>query len=152
MSPTDPSSWTNERIHMPSHVSVPVSEIAPKAWAAICELLGGEERISDGAKGWSDAFIVNLGKEEYDAEVEVDWRDLDGWHNDGDFFVHFLDSPEQALLVIPLWSDVVPKGGGTVVSTDGMKAIARHLVRLYVSTFFLLSIEVFESPFILMVG
>jgi hypothetical protein len=48
--------------------------------------------------------------------------------SDGDFFVHFLDSPEQALLVIPLWSDIVPKGGGTVICADGIKPIAKHLV------------------------
>lgn len=54
---------------------------------------------------------------------------LDGWHNDGDFFVHFLDSPEQALLVIPLWSDIEMKGGGTAVCGEGIKYIAKHLVR-----------------------
>lgn len=53
---------------------------------------------------------------------------LDNWHNDGDFFVHFLDSPEQALLVIPLWSDIAHKGGGTAVNGDGIKYIAKHLV------------------------
>jgi hypothetical protein len=53
---------------------------------------------------------------------------LDNWHNDGDFFVHFLDSPEQALLVIPLWSDIESKGGGTAVCGDGIKYIAKHLV------------------------
>jgi len=47
----------------------------------------------------------------------------------GIFFVHFLDSPEQALLVIPLWSKIVPKGGGTAISTDGIKHIAKYLVR-----------------------
>ena len=56
--------------------------------------------------------------------------DLENWHNDGDFFVHFLDSPEQALLVIPLWSDIVSKAGGTAICTDGIKHIAKLLVLL----------------------
>lgn len=56
---------------------------------------------------------------------------LDNWHNDGDFFVHFLDSPEQALLVIPLWSDIEHKGGGTAVCSDGIKYIAQHLVSTF---------------------
>jgi hypothetical protein len=112
-SPTDKATWTVERSHMSGHRVVSVSEFAPKAWAAMCQLLGGEERIESGdgekASGWSDAFIVNLGKPEYEAEENLDLRkDLWGWHNDGDFFVHFLDSREQALLVIPLWSDIVP--------------------------------------------
>jgi hypothetical protein len=45
--------------------------------------------------------------------------------------VHYLDSPEQALLVIPLWSDIVERGGGTVVCSDGIRYIARHLVSLF---------------------
>ena len=93
---------------MPWHHQVVISEFAPKAWEAMCQLLGGSDRISE-AGYWSDSFIVNLGKPEYGAEDDLDLRkDLWGWHNDGDFFVHFLDSPQQALLVIPLWSDIVP--------------------------------------------
>jgi hypothetical protein len=46
---------------------------------------------------------------------------------DGDFFVHYLDSPEQALLVVPLWSDVVPSGGGTVICPAGIPIIAKYL-------------------------
>ena len=29
-----------------------------------------------------------------------------GWHKDGSYFRHFLDSREQTLLVVLLWSDV----------------------------------------------
>ncbi|KAJ7749190.1 hypothetical protein B0H16DRAFT_892215 [Mycena metata] len=124
MSPTDKSTWHTERINMPSHTSVLVSEFAPKAWSAICELVGGADRISDATKVWKDSFIVNLGKEAQDA---VPFRDLDGWHVDGDFFHHFLDSPEQALLVIPIFSDIRPGGGGTAICTDGIGVVARHL-------------------------
>lgn len=113
---------------MPWHHHIPVSEFSPKAWSAMCQLLGGEERISQSMRGWSDGFIVNLGKPEYRAEDELDFRGLGGWHNDGDFFVHFLDSPDQALLVIPLWSDIPTRGGGTAICTDGIAHIAKHLV------------------------
>ncbi|KAH6713948.1 hypothetical protein BKA61DRAFT_643748 [Leptodontidium sp. MPI-SDFR-AT-0119] len=129
MDPNDKSTWTNEKTNMSWHRHIAVSEFAPKAWAAMCELLGGEERISDSPefRGWSDGFIVNLGKEGYSPDDELDLRALDNWHNDGDFFVHFLDSPEQALLVIPLWSDIESKGGGTAVCGEGIKHIAKHL-------------------------
>lgn len=131
MSPTDKSTWHTERTNMPSHGSVLVSEFAPKAWSAMGELLGGVDKISENRRSWSDGFIVNLGKEEYDASQELNYRELDGWHNDGDFFVHFLDSPEQALLVIPLWSDIDSKAGGTVICSDGIRHIAQHLVRYH---------------------
>lgn len=54
----------------------------------MCQLLGGEERISEEERyrGWSDGFIVNLGKEEFEEEgyEAGSLRELDGWHNDGD--------------------------------------------------------------------
>jgi hypothetical protein len=41
--------------------------------------------------------------------------------------VHFLDSPEQALLVIPIFSDIQANGGGTYISPDGLNMIAAYL-------------------------
>lgn len=51
-----------------------------------------------------------------------------GWHCDGDFFLHFLDSPEQALLVVPLFSDIAPGGGGTLIAPESIGKIARALM------------------------
>ena len=79
-------------------------------------------------KYWKDGFIVNLGKPEYKKTDPLDFRTLDNWHCDGDWFTHYLDSPQQALLVIPLFSDIKPKGGGTVICTDGIKLVAERLV------------------------
>ncbi|KAI1281370.1 hypothetical protein F5Y07DRAFT_354500 [Xylaria sp. FL0933] len=126
MSPTDKSTWTRERTNMPSHRVFDVSEFAPKAWAAICELCGGEERISPASKDWRDSLIVNRGTPDNEGKP-VAPRDLPGWHVDGDFFVHYLDSPEQALLVTPLFTDIVPQGGGTVICPPGIDKIARWL-------------------------
>ncbi|KAH6679636.1 hypothetical protein B0J14DRAFT_504590 [Halenospora varia] len=134
MSPEDKSTWGNtERLNMPWHCHVPVETFAPKAWSAMCQLLGGEERIQQGIfRSWSDGFIVNFGREEFEGmgRGEMDGRDLRelrGWHNDGDFFVHFLDSPEQALLVIAIWSDIETHGGGTALACDGTKPIAKYM-------------------------
>jgi hypothetical protein len=126
-SPTDKSTWTAERIHMPDHKQEPVSTFAPKAWAAICELLGGEDRLMAHSATWNDAFIVNLGTAESEGKVPKP-TELDGWHVDGDFFIHFLDSPEQGLLVIPLFTDIQDHAGGTMVCSDAIKVMARYLV------------------------
>lgn len=83
--PNDKSTWSRERTNMPQHGRIPVSEVAPAAWAAICELCGGEDRVADGGKLWSDGFIVNLGAPEYEGK-KWDPKDLDNWHVDGDFF------------------------------------------------------------------
>jgi hypothetical protein len=47
MDPNDKSTWTTEKTNMPWHHHVPVAEFSPKAWSAMCQLLGGEDRISD---------------------------------------------------------------------------------------------------------
>ncbi|KAJ5713003.1 uncharacterized protein N7483_010184 [Penicillium malachiteum] len=127
-SPTDKATWTTECTHMPEHKEEPVKTFAPKAWAAICELLGGKHRIDPDSATWNDAFIVNLGT----PEMEGKWphpSELEGWHVDGDFFIHFLDSPEQGLLVIPLFNDIQEHGGGTMICTESVKHVARFLVR-----------------------
>ena len=49
------------------------------------------------------------------------------WHKDGSFFCHFLDSPEQALLVVLQWTDTPPKSGGTFVACDSFRHVARYL-------------------------
>ncbi|OGE52840.1 hypothetical protein PENARI_c009G09495 [Penicillium arizonense] len=125
-SPTDKSTWANEMTWMGDTKEEAVKTFAPKAWAAICELLGGEDRVAPESASWNDALIVNLGS----PESEGKWpnpADLPGWHVDGDFFTHFLDSPEQALLVIPLFSDIQDHAGGTMVCPDALKFIAQHL-------------------------
>ncbi|EOA89688.1 uncharacterized protein SETTUDRAFT_167509 [Exserohilum turcica Et28A] len=111
---------------MPFFKEFPVSEFAPKAWGGICSLLGGSARVDSNASTWKDGFIVNLGTPAGHNKV-VRPQDLPEWHVDGDFFVHYLDSPEQALLVIPLWTDIVPGGGGTYICPAAIPHVAKHL-------------------------
>ncbi|KAK5159231.1 hypothetical protein LTS14_002373 [Recurvomyces mirabilis] len=126
MSPTDKSTWHGERHNMPKHNEFEASEFAPKAWAAICDLLGGEERIGSYNRTWNDGLIVNLGTPEGEGK-DIHGSELPGWHVDGDFFVHFLNSPEQGLLVIPLFTDINPGGGGTMICPSAIGPVAQHL-------------------------
>ncbi|KAF2026818.1 hypothetical protein EK21DRAFT_73289 [Setomelanomma holmii] len=126
MDPEDISTWHTERTNMPFFNEFLVSDFAPKAWAGICSLLGGSARVDDNASTWKDGFIVNLGTPAgHNAVIKP--QELPGWHVDGDFFVHYLDSPEQALLVIPLWSDVVAGGGGTFICPRAIETVAKWL-------------------------
>jgi hypothetical protein len=52
-----------------------------------------------------------------------------GWHVDGNWFRHTLDSPRQGLLLIGLFSDVVPRGGGTILAGGSHRLTARALAR-----------------------
>lgn len=126
LSPTDKTTWTKERINMPWHREFDVSQFAPKAWDAICDLVGGESRIAEENRTWKDGAIVNFGTVEGEGK-DIHPTQLTGWHVDGDFFVHYLNSPEQGLLVIPLFSDIAPGGGGTMICPEAIPKIANHL-------------------------
>lgn len=138
--PEDKSTWLSDRVNMPWHRRFPVESISPKAWNAICDLLGGEGRVDERSTSWGDSFICNFGSQKWDEQWQ-DYKDgregvahpndgklLDGWHVDGDFFVHFLDSKEQALLVIPLFTDVVHDGGATMICPEGIGRLALWLM------------------------
>lgn len=122
--PNDASTWEQEIIHMPGTQYVPMGEIAPKAWQAACELLGGQERVAPCS--WGDSMIVNFHK-----GADQPWQPpspkASGWQKDGDFFRHFLNSPEQGLLTIVIWSDIEPQGGGTFAAGDSVAPVARLL-------------------------
>lgn len=125
--PADPGTWAEQRIHLSPLARVEVSEFAPRAWSAACELVGGADRIK-GSWTWSDSFIANLGVGA-DRPWEPPSARVGGWHKDGDFFRHFLDSPEQGLLTFVLWSDIEPRGGGTFVAADSVPVVARTLAQ-----------------------
>jgi hypothetical protein len=121
----DPSQWLEKRIHLSALASVDARAFAPKAFAAAVQLLGGEDRI-ELPWNWNDGFIANLGVGD-DRPWQAPSPELDGWHKDGDFFRHFLDSPEQGLLTIVLWTDMLHQGGGTFIAPDSVPVVARYL-------------------------
>ncbi|MFW5814946.1 MAG: phytanoyl-CoA dioxygenase family protein [Spirochaetota bacterium] len=137
--PDDPSTWREEIVWMDRNNIAPIGEISPKAWGALCDVVGGEQRIDDrvmeieskhfttiNSREWSDAFVVNFRR-----GADEPWLPPSptsgGWHKDGSFFRHFLDSREQGLLTIVYWSDVVHKGGGTFIAPDSIRHVARYL-------------------------
>jgi hypothetical protein len=52
-----------------------------------------------------------------------------GWHIDGNWFLHTLNSPNQGLLVVGLFTDIEPRWGGTIVALGSHKRTARVLAR-----------------------
>lgn len=120
----DPSTWEEDRIHMPGMNRRKVVELAPRAYEGICDVMGGADRIQ-GEPGWSDGFIINFKKDADDPWIPTAERG--GWHKDGNFFRHFLDSPEQGLLTIVVWDDVLPDSGGTYLAPDSVPKVAKYL-------------------------
>jgi hypothetical protein len=121
----DPSARVRGRIHLPSlHMRVDVTARLPRVWAAQCELLGGAERAGP-CFVW-DSFIVTI-DDAGGASWEPPSPRSPGWHVDGDHFRHFLDSPEQGLVSLFACTDILPRGGGTLLACDSVAVIA-HLL------------------------
>lgn len=121
----DRATWAEKRIHLSSRSHVDAQTFAPAAWRAAMDLAGGADRVQLPWQ-WGDGFIANLGTGDGQP-----WQppapDAGTWHKDGDFFRHFLDSPEQALLTFVLWTDMLHTGGGTFVAADSVPVAARFL-------------------------
>lgn len=120
MSPTDKSTWVEDN-HMPTVNRWPIRDFAPKAWGALLDIVGDERLVQN--KNWGDGFIVNLGT------PEGEGQDIppDRWHVDGQQWVNFLDSGEQGLLIMPIFSDIRPGGGGTMICPAALPIMAQHL-------------------------
>jgi len=123
--PSDPRTWAEEKIHFNREENVDLTEFAPSVVGAMNQLLGGHAIVNDPIS-WGNGLIVN-----YRLGADEPWippgPDAYDWHKDGDFFLHFLDSPEQALLTVVLWDDVVERGGPTYIAVDSVGHVARFL-------------------------
>jgi hypothetical protein len=105
--PHDPASWVEKRINLSARSFVDARAFAPAAWRSAAELSGGAERVVLPWR-WGDGFIANLGVGD-DRSWQPPSPAVGGWHKDGDFFRHFLDSPEQGLLTLVLWTACVTR-------------------------------------------
>src|SRR5271156_4404816 len=55
--PANRATWPNDKIHMSGSETRLVREFSPKAFAAMCELCGGDEQV-DPEQVWSNGFIA----------------------------------------------------------------------------------------------
>jgi hypothetical protein len=125
----DRSTWTIPRVHLREAYSTPVfQECATQRLADAIEDLIGHGRWAkrgsyktDGWGWWPVNFAVGADKP-WDVPTE-------GWHWDGQQFRHYVDSPDQGLLLLCVFSDVAEHAGGTVVVEGSHNLIARYLQR-----------------------
>jgi hypothetical protein len=115
----DPSTWTQPVIRLGDYYeSVTDGCNTDRLTGAIEDLLG-EDRWQLGQtrhKAMWGGFIINFGPEV-----------PGGWHYDGSQFRHYLDSWEQGLLLVCLFSDVRKGGSGTLVAEGSHHIVAKML-------------------------
>lgn len=120
----DPQTWAQEYLRIPTQRQETLQDYSPAAWEASLGLLGGADRLENIPQ--IHLFAMNF-RQGADRPYESASAKSPGWHKDGWMFRHFLDSADQGLLGIPLFTDVLPQGGGTFVAADSVPAMARYL-------------------------
>ena len=134
----DPSTWAKPHKGMGpagyarlkgSDTHHQLQSLAPRAFQAHLDLVGGANRFAKRGRElvWGEGVVSNLGVEN-DSRWQPPGPRQPGWHKDGWHFRHFLNSPEQALVTVPLYSDIQPKSGGTFLAVDSIGPVARLLV------------------------
>lgn len=121
----DRSTWTVPVCHIRENYSDPVfrSCATERLKDAVEDLLGAgrwRDRDEVGHWGW---WPVNFSK-----GAGRPWTiPADGWHWDGQHFRHYLDAPVQGLLLLCMFSEIGPRGGGTLVAEGSHRIVARFL-------------------------
>lgn len=122
----DPATWPTGPRHLAPTTVYALEEIAPRAAEVLYALVGGRDPLA--FSDVADNLIVNFPDPDASWWAPAQWdAPTAGWHKDGDWFRHFLDSPEQGILGIVFWRDVTERQGATYVVADSIAPIARFL-------------------------
>ena len=117
----DPSTWP-EAYDIEEHLNAPeVLACFTDPLAAAVEQLLGPNRWC-GIRKWG-LWPVNFS---YGAHYSGRYPTT-SWHVDGNWFRHSIDCPNQGLLLIGLFTDSGPHGGGTILAGGSHKRTARVL-------------------------
>lgn len=122
----DRASWPVGWHNFPPLEVLSIDDVAPRAADVLRALLGGGDAIR--FAGIPDNLIFSFPSSPGEWWPPAAWRDhRNGFHKDGDWFRHFLDSPEQGILGVIFWRDVTERQGPTYVATDSVAPVARFL-------------------------
>ena len=123
----DPATWAEPMVHLKEVYADDVFQACqtPRLTGAIEDLVGRDRWAGKGrptAWGW---WPVNFA-----VGADKPWTvPTGGWHWDGIQFRHYVDSPDQGLLLLPMFSETGPRGGGTLIAAGSHRPVARLLAR-----------------------
>jgi hypothetical protein len=118
----DRSTWTQRFHHVPQTFDGGpfTASWTDRVHGAIDYLLGEGAWYTRTEQGWWPVIFPGFDEGPWAPPAE-------GWHVDGQQFHHHLDSPDQGLLPIFLWSDIGPGDGGTAIAEGSHRVAARIL-------------------------
>jgi len=125
--PDDRDTWTQPMVHIKEAYSDPVFQAcATERLAEAIEDLVGPGRWATRGRpsgwGWWPVNFALGADRPWDVPAG-------GWHWDGQHFRHYVDAPNQGLLLLCLFSEIRPHGGGTVVAEGSHRVVADFLHR-----------------------
>jgi len=138
--PYDPTMWGREWISVRGSQKWSIAEQFPKVWGAMCDLLGGSERIM--TDFWTDYSAINLGTTKWRdvhppwvKELLLKWKkprvhadmDDESWHIDNPQRMSMLQGLRNGLVLIALVTDVKPWGGGTAIAPESAPKLSRMM-------------------------
>ncbi|HEY8669077.1 MAG TPA: phytanoyl-CoA dioxygenase family protein [Tepidisphaeraceae bacterium] len=122
--PNDPATWKQPVIGLKESI-----DDAQSAAAFTPRLVGAMEDLM-GKGRWDLATRLGWFPTSFPGHVAGPWKaPVDGWHVDGGWFHHHVNSKEQGLLPIHLLTDIDPGGGGTAILPGSHMFVARLLAQ-----------------------
>lgn len=117
-----PADWTKPLIHLQDVVRGPLVEQAftTRLHGALDDVMGEGRWNAVSHLGWWPVAFPGYESPPWQPPQK-------GWHVDGIQFHHRLNSPDQGLLPIFMFSDISPGDGGTALSLGSHKICARVL-------------------------
>lgn len=121
----DAATWTLPMVQINENYDTPEFRACDteRLSNSIEDLVGSGRWVGRGQPNRWGWWPVNFAKGA-DSEWDVP---TGGWHWDGIHFRHYVNSPDQGLLCLCIFSDVGVHGGGTVVVEGSHKVVARFL-------------------------
>ncbi len=124
----DPATWTQPMVHLKENLDTPAFRACKtQRLKDVVEDLVGKDRwltrdVDYGWGWWPVNFALGA-----DGPWEIP---IEGWHWDGHHFRHYVNAPDQGLLLLCIFSDIEPKGGATLIAEGSHQTVARYLNRL----------------------
>ncbi len=121
----DPATWTQPMVRMNENYNTPEFRACKteRLCGAIEDLIG-EGQYANRDKpihwGWWPVNFSHGADRNWDVPTEA-------WHVDGIHYPQFIDSKEQGLLMLCLFSEIKPGGGGTLVAEYSHNIVANIL-------------------------
>lgn len=121
----DPATWTQPMVRMNETFDTPAFRACKtdRLKNAVEDLVGkGRWRTRDAQDGWG-WWPVNFAM-----GADQPWDvPTGGWHWDGQHFRHYVNAPDQGLLMLCVFSDIRSRGGATLIAEGSHKIVARYL-------------------------